>query len=162
MFLLRSDSGMLESTQSRLINCSIQEAFDYLDDPKNHERFTPSIVHSQLVDRLDDGRKVVEYRYSLFGIKFEGSLEEVKRNEPYRIMFDMLGDMTGEIVIELSEVEGGTEVRYTGRYDLYANGRKDILTKSIGRLLQPLAQRYNDRELRRMMGNIQDDLEASR
>lgn len=150
---------MLESTDNRVIDCSIQEAFDYLDDPKNHKRFTPNLVRSQLVDRLDDGRKIVDYRYSIFRIEFEGSLEEVDRNEPYEIAFDMLGDMTGEIVIELSEEEDGTEVRYTGRYDLYANGRKDIITKSIGRLMQPLAQRYNDRVLRRTMENLKSNLE---
>lgn len=150
---------MLESSETEVVDCTVQDAFDYLDEPKNHERFTPSLVRSQLINRFEDGMKVVEYTYSLFGIKFEGTLEEVERDEPHKIIFKMTGDITGEIVIEVSEVEGGTEIRYTGRYDLYANQSKDFITRGAGQLLRPFAQRYNDRELRRMMSNIKADLE---
>lgn len=45
-------------------------------------------------------------------------MEEVEKNEPHKIIFDMIGEISGEIVIGVSEVDDGAEIRYTGRYNL--------------------------------------------
>jgi hypothetical protein len=48
---------MLESSETVVVNCTVQDAFDYLDEPQNHKRFKPSLVRSELINRSEDGKR---------------------------------------------------------------------------------------------------------
>lgn len=139
------------SEKSIQVNCSRERAFSYLDSPKNHERFTPSLKDIRNKEELDNGGKKVNFTYSILGLQFTGQLREIERENMSRMLFEMSGDIEGEIEIEVSPTDGETEISYCGRYDL--------LDGLAGKILSPAIKRYNDRQVAKILNNIKSDLE---
>lgn len=142
---------MLTSEKSIQVNCSREKAFSYLDSPKNHEQFTPSLKDVRNKEELDNGGKKVDFTYSILALQFTGQLKEIERENMSRMLFEMSGDINGEIEIEISSKDEKTEISYIGRYDLL-----DGLAKKI---LSPAIKRYNDREVEKILDNIKSDLD---
>lgn len=133
------------------MDCDREEAFSYLDNPKNHEQFTPSLNDVRNEEELDNGGKSVDFTYLIFGLQFTGNLKEIEREAMSRMLFEMSGDIEGEIEIELQSTGGKTEIFYCGRYDL--------LGRLSEKIFSPVVEKYNDREVKKILNNIKSDLE---
>lgn len=146
---------MIRSEGQIFINNKKLHVFDYLDNPNNHVEFTPSLKEANNIVWLDNGGKKVDYNYNMIGVTFEGSLEEVERDAPNKMVFNMEGDIEGQITIELQEVnESCTKLTYVGEYDVFGNS-------VVENLFGSLASRYNSIEIKKLLSNVKNELENS-
>jgi len=143
---------MASVSESIRIARPVEEVFEFLDDPRNHAEITPSLASVGGIEPLENGGKRVEHTYEMVGISLHGVLVERVHEENERMVFEMDGDLTGEIEITFEGDDGGTTVTYSAAYDL--PGR--VLSK----LAAPVIRRYNRRELSKTLANLQASLEA--
>ena len=144
---------MVRVSETITVNRPLETVFDYLDRPENHAEVTPSLERSETVEQLDNGGKRARYVYQMAGITRDGYLTETVHEEGERMVFEMSGDITGEIDISFAATNGGTEVTYTAEYDLPG--------RVISRVAEPFARRYNRRELRTTLDNLKTRLETA-
>lgn len=141
---------MIETSNKMNIPCSKQELFSYLDKPRNHQQFTPSLKSVRNIEDLENGGKAVDYTYSIYGVNFDGRLEEVEREEDERMVFEITGGIQGEIELQLEETEGEeTTMTYIGRYSLY--------NRLLEVVASPLVKRYNNKEIESLLSNIRSE-----
>jgi carbon monoxide dehydrogenase subunit G len=140
----------MEVSHSITIDRPVSDVFAYLDDPENHVAITPSLAEVRNVQPLDNGGKRVEHTYRMASISLDGELEETTHHPDDRMVFKMRGDLSGEIEIEFSESPGGTTVTYSARYDLPGH--------VLATVAKPFVKRYNERELRLTLENLDSQL----
>jgi carbon monoxide dehydrogenase subunit G len=123
--------------------------FDFLDDPHNHVAITPSLAGVEAIEPLDNGGKRARFTYRIIGLSVGGTLVERLHDPPERMVFDLQGQLTGEIDLQFASDGEGTEVTYAAEYDLPWG--------PLGRALAPLVRWYNEREVRRLLENLRDE-----
>lgn len=144
---------MVSVSESIRIDRPVEDVFAFLDEPSNHQIVTPSITEARELERLDNGGKRVEHTYSMAGVKLSGELVETEHVENERLVFDMQGDLNGEIRIRMTAVgDEQTDLTYGADYEM--PGR--VLSKLAG----PFIRKYNERELRTTLENIKTHLES--
>ncbi|SDJ57681.1 Polyketide cyclase / dehydrase and lipid transport [Halovenus aranensis] len=143
---------MVSVSRSIHIDTPVETVFEYLDDPRNHPEVTPSLSEVRNIEPLDNGGKRVEHTYKMAGIGVDGELVEEIHDDGERMVFEMRGELTGEIEIETVPDGDGTELRYRATYDLPGT--------VISALATPFVRRYNERELQTTLENTKTRLEA--
>jgi len=130
------------------------DVFAYMDEPVHQAEITPSLVRSELIERLPNGGSRAAYTYSFLGIAFEGEVRATTYQPPERIVFAMSGDLEGEITWTFNALsEAATRVRYTASYAIPV----PVLQKAA----EAVARRYNEREVRTLLANLKDRLETA-
>ena len=127
--------------------------FEFLDDPDNHATVTPSLVAVENVQPLENGGKRADFTYSIGGVKLTGELEETVHEPDDRMVFELRGQLPGEIDIQFEDVEDGTRVTYGARYE--------IPGRVLETLAEPFVRRYNEREVRTLLENLKTRLEGA-
>ena len=125
--------------------------FEYMDVPENQARISPRLSAVETLGTLDNGGKRARYTYRLFGRDFDGEVTGVVHEPPERIGFEMSGDIEGRIEWTFEPTAAGTHVTYATAYDLG-------LPPVVGRLVEPIAARFNRRELDRTLRNLDERL----
>ncbi len=141
----------MEATATTVIDRPPEAVFEYMDVPENQARISPRLSAVETTGTLDTGGKRASYVYRLFGLSFEGEVRGVEHHPPERIVFEMSGDIEGRIEWTFEPVEGGTRVTYAATYDLG-------LPPFVDRLLGPVADRFNRRELEATLENLKSRL----
>ena len=145
---------MVSVSESIRIDRPVADVFAFLDEPRNHQTITPSLTEARVLERLDNGGKRVEPTYSMAGIKLSGELVETEHVENERLVFEMTGDLTGEIRIQMTSIgDEQTDVTYSAEYEM--PGR--VLSKLAG----PFIRKYNERELTSTLENLKAHLEST-
>ena len=142
---------LAEVTHTIRIDVPVESVFEYMDRPENQPEITPSLTRSEPAEELSNGGKRVAYTYTMAGIELDGHVEAVAYEPERRIEWEMTGDLNGEIEWEFEPDGDGTEVTYTARYD--------VPIPVLDALVEPFVERYNERELRTTLGNLQTRLE---
>jgi carbon monoxide dehydrogenase subunit G len=145
---------MVSASETVIVRRPRAEVFDYLDRPGSHAEVTPSLAESERVESLDNGGKRVRYVYRMAGISREGYLTETTHEDGERMVFEMSGGITGEIDISFETVDEGTRVTYSATYDLPG--------RVVAAVAEPVARRFNRRQLRKTLDNLKTRLEADR
>ncbi|MEF8852074.1 MAG: SRPBCC family protein [Haloarculaceae archaeon] len=143
---------MIEASDTVTIDAPVPDVFAFMDDPENHVTVTPSIAAVENVERLPDGGKRLDYEFRMAGVSLSGELEEVERVEHERMLFEMRGQLSGEIELAFEAVDGATRLTYTGRYDLPG--------RVLSRVARPFVRRYNERELATTLANVKTHVET--
>lgn len=143
---------MASVSESIRVDRPVEVVFEFLDDPRNHAEITPSLASVSGIEPLENGGKRVEHTYQMAGISLGGVLVERVHEENERMVFEMDGDLTGQIDIAFEGDDETTTVTYRAEYDL--PGR--VLSK----LAAPVIQRYNRRELSKTLANLRARLET--
>lgn len=131
------------------------DVFAYMDAPAHQAEITPSLVRSELIERLPNGGSRAAYTYSFMGIAFEGEVRATTYEPPERIVFAMQGDLEGEIAWTFHALSAAmTRVTYAATYDVPV----PVLKKAA----EVVARRYNEREVRTLLANLKDRLEIAR
>jgi uncharacterized membrane protein len=128
-----------------------EDVFAYMDQPENQLEITPSLTSSETVETLSNGGKRVAYTYTMAGVDLDGHIEAVEYDPDRRILWEMTGDLEGEIEWEFEADGDGTVVRYASRYDLPV--------PVLDAVVEPFAKRYNERELRTTLENLRTRVE---
>ena len=134
------------------IDASIDEVFDYMDQPENQAEITPSLVESELVERLPNGGSRAKYTYSFVGVHLNGEVRATAHDRPHHIAFEMDGDLEGTIEWTLEEANSGTHITYVAEYDIPVPVLKSVA--------ESFARRYNEREVTTLLQNLKDRMEA--
>lgn len=130
------------------------DVFAYMDEPAHQAEITPSLVRSELLERLPNGGSRAAYTYSFLGIAFEGEVHAITYEPPERIVFAMQGDLEGEIAWTFHALSAAvTRVTYAATYDIPV----PVLKKAA----EAVARRYNEREVRTLLANLKDRLETA-
>lgn len=129
------------------------DVFAFMDAPAHQAEITPSLVRSELIERLPNGGSRAAYTYSFLGIAFEGEVQATTYAPPTRIVFAMSGDLSGEIAWTFESVgDDATRVAYAATYEVPV----PVLKKAA----EAVARRYNEREVRTLLANLKDRLET--
>ncbi|AXR80601.1 SRPBCC family protein [Natrarchaeobaculum sulfurireducens] len=143
---------MLTVSDSIEIDTDVERVFEYLDDPYNHAEVTPSLSDVRDVEPLENSRKRLAFTYQMAGIGLDGELIQTVAEPNERLTFDMRGRLEGEIDLALEPTADGTQLTYTGRYDLPG--------AVLSRVAEPFVRRYNERELQTTLENTKNRLEV--
>jgi uncharacterized protein YndB with AHSA1/START domain len=101
---------------------------------------------------MQNGGARASYVYKMAGVPFRGEVTAREFAPHERIVFDMTGDIEGEIRWEFTEEDGGTRVTYSARYEIPGS--------VLATLARPIAAKYNERELRSTLANLRERFEA--
>lgn len=143
---------MVTVSDSVHVDATPRVTYEYLDDPANHVEVTPSLVSVTHSEPLENGGKRAEFIYSIGGVKLEGTLVETTHQPDERMVFELRGQLTGEIDLTFEPENGGTRATYSATYD--------IPGRVIERLAEPFVRRYNEREVRTLLANLKTRLEG--
>lgn len=143
---------MISISESIHIDVPVETVFDFLDDPHNHAEVTPSLAEVRNIEPLENGGKRVEHTYTMAGVSLDGELVEETHEENERMVFEMSGGLSGEITIETTVANGGTELTYSANYELPG--------RVLSSVTEPFVRRYNERELRTTLENVKTRLEV--
>jgi len=142
---------MIEVSDRIRIDAPVEDVFEYMDRPENQPEFTPSLTRSETVEELPNGGKRVAYTYTMAGVDLEGRLEAVEYEPESRVRWEMTGDLEGEIEWTFEPADGATVVSYVARYE--------IPIPVLDAVVEPFAERYNERELRTTLENLRSRIE---
>lgn len=142
---------MIETTAEVHVDAPVEAVFAYMDDPANQPEITPSLTRSETLEVRPDGSKRVAYSYGLGGITLEGELDAVEYEAESKVVWEMSGDLDGEIAWTFDETADGTLVRYDAEYD--------VPLGVFERLAEPFVERYNQREVETTLANLKTRLE---
>ena len=145
-------STMLEVEETIRIDAPVADVFEYMDRPENQPEITPSLSHSETLEELPNGGKRVAYTYTMAGIDLDGEIRATEYDPEAHIVWEMTGDLTGEIEWRFEEDAGETVVTYIGRYE--------IPIPVLDAVVKPFVRRYNERELRTTLENLKTRVEA--
>jgi len=141
----------MKANATTVIDRPPEAVFEYMDVPENQARISPRLSSVETLGTLDTGGKRASYTYRLFGLSFDGEVRGIEHEPPERIVFELTGDIEGRIEWTFEPVECGTRVTYAVTYDL-------DLPPLLDRLLEPLADRFNRRELEATLENLKERL----
>ncbi len=141
----------MDATATIVVDRPQEAVFEYMDVPENQARISPRLSAVETVGTLDNGGKRARYTYRLFGLGFEGEVRGVEHDPPERIVFEMTGDIEGRIEWTFEPTPEGTRVTYAASYDLG-------LPPVLDRVLAPVADRFNRRELEATLDNLAERL----
>ncbi|MFC7114186.1 SRPBCC family protein [Natronoarchaeum sp. GCM10025703] len=130
-----------------------EDVFAFLDDPENHMAVTPSIAQIDNVERLENGGKRLDHTFRMAGVALEGELVETVHEPNEQMVFEMRGTLEGELELVFEPESGGTRLTYSATYD--------IPGRVISTVAEPFARRYNERELRTTLQNVQTHFEVA-
>jgi uncharacterized membrane protein len=143
---------MLEVTETVRIDAPVADVFAYMDQPENQPEITPSLSHSETLEELPNGGKRVAYTYTMAGIDLDGEIRATEYDPETRVVWEMTGDLSGEIEWTFEADGDQTVVTYVGRYD--------IPVPVLDAVVKPFVRRYNERELRTTLENLRTRVEA--
>jgi uncharacterized membrane protein len=142
---------MVTVSETVRIDAPLSEVFAYMDQPENQPEISPSLVRSETVAELPNGGKRVVYTYEMAGVELDGYIEAVEYEPESHIHWEMTGDLEGEITWEFEADGDGTVVTYASTYD--------VPVPVLDAVVAPFVKRYNERELRTTLANLQTRLE---
>jgi uncharacterized protein YndB with AHSA1/START domain len=143
---------MVQIEKSTHIDVPVENAFRYMDTPSNQAEVTPSLVESELIERLPNGGSRATWAYKMAGVRLEGEVRATTYEPPERIEFAMAGDLEGRIWWTFEAEDGGTRVTYGTEYE--------IPVPVLQQVAEAFARRYNEREVETLLRNLKDRLES--
>jgi uncharacterized membrane protein len=131
----------------------VDRVFEFMDTPAHQAEITPSLTQSTLVERLPNGGSRARYTYRIFGLSFSGEVRATDYVPDERIVWSMTGDLQGTIRWYFDPNETGCHFTYAATYRIPGPG-------FLRPLAGPLVRRYNEREVRTLLQNLQERLES--
>jgi carbon monoxide dehydrogenase subunit G len=141
---------MVTVSESIHVQAPPSSVFAYLDEPASHVEITPSLVDVENIEPRSDGGKELDFTYSIAGVELRGHLVQTVHDPDERLTFEMSGQLSGEIDIEIAPAESGAHVTYTGDYDLPG--------RVLAKVAEPFVRRYNEREVSTLLANLKTRL----
>lgn len=134
------------------VEASPEDVFAFMDEPSKQVKITPSLVEVTDVRRLANGGKQAEYTYTLAGVELGGTVRDIERQPPNRLVQSLSGAIDGTIRHTFEAVDAGTLVTYAAEYDL-----PQTVLESV---LEPIVRTYNEKEVEATLANLKAHLEA--
>lgn len=144
------------------IAAPVEDVFAYMDEPAHQPVITPSLTHSELVERRPNGGARVRYTYRLFGLPFNGEVRATDYVPTERIVWALTGDLRGTIRWYFSSLAAHSSHRTDGTRFTYAATYALPGPALVRPLVAPLVRRYNAREVDQLLQNLRTRLVSPR
>lgn len=122
------------------------EVFDFIADPYNHVKFTPSLMDISDVEAGDVGKQG-NYAFKMVGARMEGRFDDETFDPPNERRYELSGDIEGSVAWQVEEVDDGSRVRYRSSIDPPGPDLLESLT-------DPVAKRFLTREAESTLENL--------
>lgn len=136
------------------IEAPVEEVYEYLIVPENHVEILPSLMDIRNVDELDSGGFEGEYTFKMLGMELEGSFRDTEVITSERRVYELTGDIEAEVRYEFESVDGETRFTYFQDYEPLHSGL-------VGKITQPMADRYLKREVSNTLENTKMIIEET-
>lgn len=135
------------------VDAPIERILEFLDEPRNHVKMTPGLLSIETT--ADDGAGWQgHYVYTLAGVRLEGTVREVEREAPSRLVHELCGAIDGRLCATLAETDDeGVTIEYSAEYDLPRT--------LLAAVPEATATGYVSRDLECMLANLKTHLEAT-
>ena len=140
----------------------VGDVFAYMDEPDHQPTLTPSLTRAEFVERRPNGGARVRYTYRLLGLPFHGEVRATDYIPDERIVWAMTGDLRGTIRWYFTPLDAASSRRTDGTRFTYAATYVLPGPTVLRPLLLPLVRRYNEREVDRLLQNLEAQLSTSR
>ncbi|WP_435158951.1 SRPBCC family protein [Haladaptatus sp. DFWS20] len=134
------------------IEAPVEHVFEFDSNPRNWPKTMPSLQDLEIIEETDDEIRMCA-TYKMLGLSIDSTMQLtiVKPNE-HMVLTIESPEMTGKVNQYLSETDSGTRIVHQSdhQYD-------DSL---LNRLLKPLANRYNERQVKNHLQNTKELIEA--
>lgn len=144
---------MVRVAETIEVGAAPTSVFAFLDDPANHATITPALDRVGNIEPLENGGKELDYTYRMVGVSLAGHLTQTIHEPPRRHAFAMDGGIDGELAFEIEPTADGSVVTYSATYA--------IPGRLLSRVLEPAVRRYNERQLRATLSNLEAQLEGA-
>jgi carbon monoxide dehydrogenase subunit G len=145
---------MVEIDHEIVIDAPPAAVFDYIADPHNHVKFTPSIVDVSDVTENDVGKQGA-YTFKMVGVTMEGRFSDTAFERPTERSYDLTGDITGTVTWTVEEVEGRSRVRYESTVEFPGPDLLETVT-------EPVVRRFSEKEIESTLEQLQILVEEGR
>ncbi len=137
------------------VDASIERILEFLDEPRNHVKMTPGLLSIETTDvGVDGDRWQGHYVYKLAGVRLEGTVQEVEREVPSRLVHELSGAIDGRLFATLTETDDGdVTIEYSAEYDLPGT--------VLAAVPEATATGYVSRDLECTLANLKTHLEAT-
>lgn len=145
---------MVELDQEIVIDAPPTAVFEFIADPHNHEKFTPSIVDISDVGENDVGKEGA-YTFKMVGVTMEGRFSDLTFDPPVERSYELTGDITGTITWTIEEADGGARVRYQSTVEFPGPDLLETVT-------EPVVRRFSQKEIESALEQLQILMEEGR
>lgn len=142
---------MAKVIKSITINAPVEKVFEYVADQTNLPEIWPSLVESQIVERLPNGGSKTQYVYKMAGMKFEGMTIDTEFIPNKRTVSKTEGGIESEITWEYESEGEGTKVTFTGEYT--------VPVPLLGKLAEAFIVKQNENEAEIILANLKARME---
>ncbi|WP_418283972.1 SRPBCC family protein [Halorubrum sp. DTA46] len=134
------------------IEAPVESVFAFDTDPRNWPRTMASLTDLEIIEETGDTVQL-KGTYSLLGIKMEGEITMTVVEPNAHVVTEFRNDrMHGTMHNRYAETETGTRLELEAEYEF-----GDSL---LGRLTEPVATRYNNRQFKNHLEHTKDLVEA--
>lgn len=145
---------MIEFDQRIDVDASPEEVFELLADPRNHQKFMPSLTDISEVSDNDVGKRGV-YEFEMVGTSMTGEFADTAYDPPNRRAYDFTGDIEGTVEWTVEAGDGESRVRYRSTIDMPGPDLLDAIT-------DPVAKRFMRQEVESTLENLKVLVEEGR
>jgi uncharacterized membrane protein len=143
---------MATVSKSITINAPIEKVFKYITEPGNLPEIWPSLIESEVVERLPDGGNRTKYVYKMAGMRLEGTSEDIEFIPNQRVVTLTKGGAEGEIIWEYQSEGEGTKVTFSSEYT--------VPIPLLGKLAETFIVKQNENEAETMLANLKARMET--
>lgn len=136
------------------IEAPVEEVYEYTLEPENHPEMMPSLMDIRNVDALDNGGFEGEYTFKMLGMELDGSFRDTEVNPADRRVYELTGDIEGEVRYDYEATNGETRFTFFQDYEPLHSGL-------LGKVTQPMADRYLKREIATTLDNTRMIIEET-
>lgn len=136
------------------INAPVEEVYEYTLAPENHPEMMPSLMDIRNVDALDNGGFEGDYTFKMLGMELDGRFRDTEVTPGDRRVYELSGDIEGEVRYDYEAVDGETRFMYYQDYEPLHSGL-------LGKITQPMANQYLKREIATTLDNTKMILEET-
>lgn len=143
---------MIELDERTHVEASPEEVFDYIADPHNHPKFTPSLIEITDVEENEVGKEG-RFVFKMVGTSLEGRFVDEEFDRPSLRTYELEGDIDGRVTWSIDETNDGVEVRYESPIEPPGPDLLEAVT-------EPIMQRYLESETESTLKNLKALVEA--
>ena len=136
------------------VDAPVERIVEFLEEPRNHVKMTPGLLSIETTQVEGGGdRWRGHYVYKLAGVRLEGTIREVERELPTRLVHELSGAIDGRVCATFETEEDGVTIEYSAEYDLPGT--------VLAAVPEATATGYVSRDLECTLANLKTHLEAT-
>lgn len=145
---------MAKAEATILINCPIEEVFDYTATPHNGPAFIPNLNENTNIEPLEPTEgQTFEWRFNMAGVDLRGQAVVSVYNRPNEVVLDITGDTVATWSYKFEDSDGATKVTTAVEYSINENAMQKLANRAV-------IDKFNQKTAEQMVDNLKTILES--